>query len=115
MSCGCGAALMLRSGHRPFQSARRRHRQQQQQQRMATSCRGGSRQQDSAPSEQPCPKQGVQQALAALLAALQVAGAPLATQLAAPTPAAAVLNSPNARIARRCLARLFWACSVPAT
>jgi hypothetical protein len=56
--------------------------------------------------EQPCPGQGGQRALAALLAALQVAGAPLAMQLAAPAPAAAVLNSPNARIARRCLSRL---------
>ena len=44
----------------------------------------------------------VSKAAVALLAALQLGGAPLALQLAASGPAHAVLNSPNARIARRC-------------
>ncbi len=38
---------------------------------------------------------------AAALASLQIAAVPFAADLAQPAPAAAVLNSPNARIARR--------------
>lgn len=47
--------------------------------------------------------QAAKQLVAAALASLQVAAVPFAAELARPAPAAAVLNSPNARIARRCL------------
>ena len=50
-----------------------------------------------------CALRAVRQLAAAALASLQMAAAPFAAELARPAPAAAVLNSPNARIARRCL------------
>ena len=45
--------------------------------------------------------QAGKQAVAAVLASLQIAALAYTTGLALPAPAQAVLNSPNARIARR--------------
>ena len=50
--------------------------------------------------------QAAKQLAAAALASLQIAAVPFAAELAQPPPAAAVLNSPNARIARRYVSRL---------
>ena len=46
--------------------------------------------------------QAAKQAMAAALASLQIAAIPFVADLVLPAPAQAVLNSPNARIARRC-------------
>ena len=102
MSCSCDRAHALRCGRQPFQPARRGL--QQQRRTAPVSCRGSSRQQPqqhAGPDGPWCARCCAEQTLAATLAALQLASAPLAMQLAAPAPAEAVLNSPNARIARR--------------
>ncbi len=69
-----------------------------------------SAQESSAPEKAQTASRAVQaakQLAAAALASLQIAALPFAAELAQPAPAAAVLNSPNARIARRFVLAMF--------
>ena len=98
VGCSCGMGQALLQGHRPFRHAV--HSCGQPRRRAAAiSCTARDQHaHESISSGMQC----AGKAAAAVLAALQLGGPPLALQLVAPGPAHAVLNSPNARIARRC-------------